>query len=171
MNRWLHLVVLASLLALVAGCGTPGAETGPTQPASQVTPAVIAEQPTPTNTLLPTAKAPTPTNPVVATTEEPAATNTLPPTATATPPSPTPNPTATLVPTVTPAAALTEQDVRRITPAEARALLDGGEAMLYDVRSAAEYNTRHAAGALSFPDAEAAARYGELPADKSLVFY
>jgi rhodanese-related sulfurtransferase len=61
--------------------------------------------------------------------------------------------------------------VQRITPAEAKSLLDSGEAVLYDTRSAGAYEALHAAGALSFPEAEAAARVGELPADKSLVFY
>jgi hypothetical protein len=171
------MVVLASLMALLAGCGAPVAETGPTQQASQVTPAVTAEQPIPAYRLSPTAEPPTATSTVVPATKEPTHTNTPPPTATAVPPSPTPEPTATpvptvtLLPTVTPAAALTAQDVQRITPAQAAALLDSGEALLYDVRSTAEYNTLHAAGALSFPDTDAAARYGELPADKSLIFY
>ena len=62
-------------------------------------------------------------------------------------------------------------DVQRITPAEAKSLVDSGEAVLYDARSAADYNALHASGALSFPEADAAGRFGELPADKSLIFY
>jgi rhodanese-related sulfurtransferase len=61
--------------------------------------------------------------------------------------------------------------VQRITPAEASSLLDGGEAVLYDTRSAGAYDALHAAGALSFPDADAARRLGALTTDKSLIFY
>ena len=70
-----------------------------------------------------------------------------------------------------PAAPLSTDDVQRITPAEAKPLLDSGEAVMYDTRSAAAYNALHATGALSFPEADAAGRFGDLPADKSLVFY
>jgi hypothetical protein len=70
-----------------------------------------------------------------------------------------------------PAAPLSTSDVQRITASEAIALLDSGEAVLYDTRSAAAYDTLHAAGALPFPEADAVRRLGELPADKSLIFY
>ncbi len=62
-------------------------------------------------------------------------------------------------------------DIQRITAADAKALLDSGEALIYDARSAAAYLQAHAAGAISFPAGEAAVRSSELPADKSLVFY
>jgi len=62
-------------------------------------------------------------------------------------------------------------EVQRITPAEAKPLLDDGQAILYDVRSADSYRTQRAAGAISFPEADVAARFGELPDDKALVFY
>jgi len=49
--------------------------------------------------------------------------------------------------------------------------VDDGTALLYDTRSAEEYQTLHAAGAISFPEADVGARYGELPTDEALIFY
>jgi rhodanese-related sulfurtransferase len=63
------------------------------------------------------------------------------------------------------------EDVQRISPAEAKALLDSGAALLYDARTAAQYDVSHAAGAISFPEADAPARLGELPDDRDLIFY
>jgi rhodanese-related sulfurtransferase len=80
-------------------------------------------------------------------------------------------PSPTLPPAPTPEAVTSADDVRRISPAEARVLVEGGGALLYDTRSAASYGSRHAAGAISFPESEAAGRVGELPADKGLIFY
>jgi flagellar basal body L-ring protein FlgH len=74
-----------------------------------------------------------------------------------------------LVPTQVPS--YTEADVQRITVAEAKDLMDQGLALLYDVRSASSYGDVHAAGAFSFPDSQAAAHLGELPADQQLIFY
>ena len=85
--------------------------------------------------------------------EEQAPSNTLPPTA------------------ATPVAALTAQDVQRITLADAKSLLDNGTAVLIDARSERAYSSGHAAGAISLPEAEVVARFGELPADKALIFY
>jgi 3-mercaptopyruvate sulfurtransferase SseA len=82
-----------------------------------------------------------------------------------------PEQTGMAAPTPIPVAALTTDDVRRITLADAKALLDSGEAVLYDARSAEEYQAQHAAGAISFPESEAAARFRELPADRTLIFY
>lgn len=66
-----------------------------------------------------------------------------------------------------------EEDVQRITPQEAKALLDDGEAMLYDTRSADAYEGQHAAGAISLPEEELPARFDELLDDSgtALVFY
>jgi rhodanese-related sulfurtransferase len=80
-------------------------------------------------------------------------------------------PPPTVAPTATPLTVLSANDVQRITVAEARALVDSGNALLYDTRSLAEYRTLHAAGALSFPDSEMTARYDELPGDTALIFY
>jgi hypothetical protein len=74
-------------------------------------------------------------------------------------------------PAATPSDRFTTQDVQRITPAEASSLVDSGEAVLYDVRSAEAYRALHAAGAVSWPEAAAAARFGELQTDKTLIFY
>jgi hypothetical protein len=64
-------------------------------------------------------------------------------------------------------------DVRRIRPREAKALLDSGEAILVDTRSSDSYETQHAAGAISFPEEQVAIRFDELPADgeEGLIFY
>lgn len=81
-------------------------------------------------------------------------------------------PSNTLPPTAaTPVAALTAKDVQRITLADAKSLLDNGTAVLLDARSARAYSSEHAAGAISLPEAEVIARFGELPADKVLIFY
>jgi hypothetical protein len=74
-------------------------------------------------------------------------------------------------PTPIPVAALTTDSVRRITLANAKALLDSNEAVLYDVRSVDQYQAQHAAGAISLPESEVAARLRELPTDKALIFY
>jgi hypothetical protein len=74
-------------------------------------------------------------------------------------------------PSATPVVVLTADDVQRITVAEAKAFLDDGVAALYDTRPVEEYRAQHAAGAISFPEADVVARYGELPADKALIFY
>lgn len=61
--------------------------------------------------------------------------------------------------------------VRRIGPAELRAMLDEGSAVLYDTRSKVAYDAEHIKGALSMPYDEVANRAGELPKEKTLVFY
>jgi rhodanese-related sulfurtransferase len=61
--------------------------------------------------------------------------------------------------------------VQRITPDEALRRLQAGEALLFDVRSAPAFASLHAAGAVSFPETDMAARIAELPVDKALVFY
>jgi hypothetical protein len=63
------------------------------------------------------------------------------------------------------------EDVKRISPADAKALLDDGAAVLYDTRSLDQYSVQHAAGAVSFPLGEESARFNELPEDKALIFY
>ena len=70
-----------------------------------------------------------------------------------------------------PAAEPEADGVRRITPAEAKVLLDHGQAALYDTRSAEAYQAEHASGAISLPEPEVEARLGTLPTDKVLIFY
>jgi photosystem II stability/assembly factor-like uncharacterized protein len=77
----------------------------------------------------------------------------------------------TVAPSPTPTIALTAGDLQRLTAAEAHALVSDGTALLYDTRSLRAYQTLHAAGAISFPEADVAARYGELSADQALIFY
>jgi hypothetical protein len=62
-------------------------------------------------------------------------------------------------------------DVSRISPAKAKALVDAGEAVLYDTRSVGQYQALRAAGAISFPEDQAATRAGELPDDQDIIFY
>jgi len=67
---------------------------------------------------------------------------------------------------------ISADDVQRISPREAKALLDSGEALLYDTRSADAYRSQHAAGAVSFPEPDLPARLDELPSDgRALIFY
>jgi hypothetical protein len=61
--------------------------------------------------------------------------------------------------------------VQRITVADAVALLDRGEGVLYDTRTTAAYKDKHAVGAVSFPEAELETLLDTLPADKALLFY
>ena len=49
---------------------------------------------------------------------------------------------------------LTEADVPRITVEDAKAAVDGGEAVIVDVRSAESFAAGHIAGAISIPLAE-----------------
>ena len=61
--------------------------------------------------------------------------------------------------------------VRRIDVAEAKRLVDGGEAVLVDTRDDLSYQQAHAQGALWLYVDEMAARASELPEDKLLIFY
>ena len=60
---------------------------------------------------------------------------------------------------------------RRVGPAELQKLVEGGRVAIYDTRPKASYEQEHIKGALSMPSDEVAARAGELPKDKTLVFY
>ena len=61
--------------------------------------------------------------------------------------------------------------VRRVTPAQLQAMLEDGSAVVYDTRSKMAYDAEHIPGALSMPYDEVSKRAGELPKDKTLVFY
>ena len=63
------------------------------------------------------------------------------------------------------------EQVQRIKPAEAKALLDRGEAVLYDTRSFEAYREKHATGAISLPEAEQKTLVATVPTDKVLIFY
>ena len=60
---------------------------------------------------------------------------------------------------------------RRITPAEARAALDKGEAIIVDVRGESSYEAGHVKGARLIPYSDLVARIDELPRDKMIITY
>ena len=62
-------------------------------------------------------------------------------------------------------------EVQRIDPVEAKALMDKGDALLYDVRSLAAYDARHAAGAFPLPEGDLGEYVANLPRDKLLILY
>jgi hypothetical protein len=172
MRRTWSAVVLGSLIFLLTGCGGPAARpqniSGEAAVAALVptsTPSPLPEERVATPSETPKAEEPPPTSTPLAATEESTSTSTQPPSTT-----PTLAP-ATAAPSAIPLAALTVDEIPRIPPAEAKALLDSDRAVLYDVRSTAEYQAQHAEGATSLPGASVAARYGELPTDKGLIFY
>jgi hypothetical protein len=61
--------------------------------------------------------------------------------------------------------------IRRVSVAELQKMVEEGRVAIYDTRSKASYDQEHIRGALSLPQNEADARAGELPRDKTLVFY
>lgn len=63
------------------------------------------------------------------------------------------------------------QQVQRISVADAKVLVDKGEAVLYDTRRPETFSEGHAAGAVSFPESELEVLLPTLPTDKALVFY
>ncbi|MGB7925960.1 MAG: rhodanese-like domain-containing protein [Pyrinomonadaceae bacterium] len=90
----------------------------------------------------------------------------------------TTNTTTTTTTTQTPAPVVKQPQqqppgdgVRRITVAELREAVDKGTAVIVDVRSLDQYKTNHIKGALHIPEAEVAARSGELPPGKTIVTY
>ena len=61
--------------------------------------------------------------------------------------------------------------VRRVTPAEARAAVEKGQAVIVDVRPAESFKAGHVKGALSIPLGDIEARTGELPRGKMIITY
>lgn len=61
--------------------------------------------------------------------------------------------------------------VRRVTVAELQAMLKDGNVVIYDTRPKAAYDAEHIQGALSLPLEEVTSRAGELPKERTLVFY
>ena len=62
-------------------------------------------------------------------------------------------------------------NITRVSPAEAHNQQQAGTSVIYDVRDAPFYQESHAAGALSVPEDEVLAHVGDLPTDKTLIFY
>jgi len=63
-----------------------------------------------------------------------------------------------------------QEPFTRITPREAKEMLDKGEAVLIDVREPGEYAQGHAVGARLIPLNSVFARQNELPDDKDVLF-
>jgi 3-mercaptopyruvate sulfurtransferase SseA len=63
------------------------------------------------------------------------------------------------------------EDVRRITPAELRALMDKGQAFVIDVRNQDMYKAGHIKGSIVIPSTEILSHVDELPKDKTIVTY
>ena len=61
--------------------------------------------------------------------------------------------------------------VRRVTVEQLQSLLAEGNTVIYDTRAKSAYEAEHIKGALSMPYDEVSNRAGELPKDKTLVFY
>jgi hydroxyacylglutathione hydrolase len=61
--------------------------------------------------------------------------------------------------------------VRRLTPAEARAMVEKGQAIIVDVRGEDSYKAGHIKGALWINLNDIGARSGELPRDKMIITY
>ncbi|MCB9421749.1 MAG: zinc-ribbon domain-containing protein [Ardenticatenaceae bacterium] len=62
-------------------------------------------------------------------------------------------------------------EVARISAAEAKTDVDAGTAVLLDVRPQEDYQTLHAANAISIPDSEINHRFPELPQDVAIYTY
>jgi rhodanese-related sulfurtransferase len=62
-------------------------------------------------------------------------------------------------------------EVRRISPAQLRAAVLNGRAVVVDVRGADSYSAGHIKGARLIPINEIEARAGELPRNKMIVTY
>ena len=62
-------------------------------------------------------------------------------------------------------------NVRRVTIAELRDMIDQGKAVAVDVRGDEAYKQEHIKGALNIPENQLTTRAGELPKDKLLAFY
>ena len=61
--------------------------------------------------------------------------------------------------------------VRRITPAEARAAVEKGQAVIIDVRGEDSFKAGHVKGALWIPVGDISSRSGELPRGKMIITY
>jgi 3-mercaptopyruvate sulfurtransferase SseA len=61
--------------------------------------------------------------------------------------------------------------VRRITPVEARAAIEKGQAVIIDVRGEDSFKAGHVKGALWIPVGDISSRAGELPRGKMIITY
>jgi len=65
----------------------------------------------------------------------------------------------------------TESDAPRIKPADAKAEVEAGHALIVDTRAAEQYNQEHIQGAINVPINEFENRIKELPTDKKIIAY
>jgi rhodanese-related sulfurtransferase len=63
-----------------------------------------------------------------------------------------------------------QEPFSRVTPTEAKQMLDAGGSVLIDVREPGEYAEYHATGAKPMPLNSVFARQGEIPDDKDVLF-
>lgn len=78
---------------------------------------------------------------------------------------------ASVAPQATSAPQPHSDGVRRIPPDEARAALERGEAVAYDVRDQQQYKEGHVKGARLVPFGEVDKRAAEFPKDKLIITY
>ena len=62
-------------------------------------------------------------------------------------------------------------EVRRMTTAELKELVDKGQAFVVDVRTEASYKAGHITGAVLIPHRDVGKRLKEFPRDKTIVTY
>ena len=74
-------------------------------------------------------------------------------------------------PSAEPEALTSPDQIDRVGPAEARALADRGDAVIYDVRSQASYDEKHVEGALALPEEDLESLVATVPKDKHLILY
>jgi hypothetical protein len=63
------------------------------------------------------------------------------------------------------------EEARRVNVDDLKKMLDAGKAVVYDTRAKSAYDAEHIKGSLSMPSDQVAAHVGELPKDKTIVFY
>jgi rhodanese-related sulfurtransferase len=61
--------------------------------------------------------------------------------------------------------------VKRVTPAEARAAVEKGQAVIVDVRGEDSFKAGHVKGALWIPVGDISSRSNELPRGKMIITY
>ena len=83
----------------------------------------------------------------------------------------TPTPTTAPAPVAIATLETQSDGVRRIAPADARAAVEKGQAIIIDVRGEESYNAGHVKGARWINLNDIGSRTGELPRDKMIITY
>ena len=83
----------------------------------------------------------------------------------------TPTPASVPLPVEIPTVETQSDGVRRIAPADARAAVDQGRAIIIDVRGEESYNAGHVKGARWINLNDIGSRTSELPRDKMIITY